>query len=171
MSRKSARRLQKFLFASFCMLFCGLVIWTVHSYRQADRFDAIVFRGEGKKYYPDQFRDGVIWGQFVSKYRLSPLERYFFRKMVISRMRNNPSKQIIKSFLTWTAMWQIYGEWNGNDEGGGVDFGRCEEAKPLLRKFLTEINEEEFRTRHRQPYHWYEGPDGIIYVSHLSTEP
>ena len=159
-----------FLFGAGVLLSIGVFL---HSCIVVQRFDDSVFCGKGKEYFPEKWDDKnhMRWIEFVRSYRLNALERWLFERRVLRRMSDNPSRKEIIGFLTMTAEWQIYGEWNGHDVGGGVDFGRCEDAKPLLRKFLTEINEEEFRTRNRRPYHWHEGSDGIIYVSHLSTLP
>ena len=154
---------------SVLILFFAIGLW-IHSNIVVQRFDDSVFNGKAKLYFPELWNDPnhMKWITFVRNYRLNAIERRIFTRRVLRRMSNKPTREEIRSFLTMTAEWQIYGQWNGNDEGGGVDFGRCEEAKPLLRKFLTEIDEDEFRTRHRHPFHWYEGTNGILYISHIS---
>ena len=142
----------------------------IHSNAVARRFDETVFQGKGKDCFPKIWNDQNQMKriQFIRSYRLPPLARYLFKRRVLRRMSDCPSREDVIRFLNMTAEWQIYGGWNGHNEGGGVDFGRDGAAKPLLRKLLAEINEEEFRQRHRYPYHWYEGTNGIIYISHIS---
>ena len=162
---RSARN--RIRFALLFLILAGSLVYPVNAYVRAYRLDALVFGGKARVWYPDKVNAGLEWKDFICNYHLNPLGRYFFTKMGEARMKNNPDKEEIMRILTWTSMWQIYGGWFENDIGGGVDFGRCEETKPFIRKFLQDLDEEAAREKRIPRFHWSEDKNGNIYLTFI----